>query len=156
MLRLAFYTVLALAVTCCIPQAATATADLEYGPYHADHIRTLDGDTIELSLHIFPGLYYVTKIRERTIDTPEKGHRAESDCERKLAQAATEYTEQLMTSGLPITVDDIGFGTYTGRMVGKVFIDGVGLGEVLKERGLAVPYLSNKADRGAIVWCHES
>lgn len=156
MLRLAFYVAVVLIATLYCSAVTWAAPNLSYGPYHADHIRTLDGDTVELSLHIFPGMYYVTKIRERTIDTPETGWRAISSCERKLGKAASEYTDALVTNAEVITVDEVGFGSFVGRMVGKIYIDGVPLGTLLQERGFAVPYLSTKSQRAAVTWCHES
>jgi len=42
----------------------------EYGPYRADVVRVIDGDTVVLDAHIWPGMTQRTHLRLSGIDTP--------------------------------------------------------------------------------------
>ena len=46
--------------------------NLLFGPYNTDVIRVVVGDTLELNVHIWPGLIQNIKLRLDGIDTPEK------------------------------------------------------------------------------------
>lgn len=43
-----------------------------YGPYSADVIRVIDGDTINIRVAIWPGLEQIINLRLIGVNTPEK------------------------------------------------------------------------------------
>lgn len=131
--------------------AAQVTAGSNfYGPYVANYIRTVDGDTVEVVLHTYPGMTIRTKIRERTIDTPEL--RSPHKCERILAAEARTVTQQLLEQANSILVTDVSTGSFGGRMVGTIIVDGQRIGEILLNNRMAVRY----EDRGVLPWCTDA
>lgn len=139
------YVILALALL-----AHTALADQHfYGPYLAQYVRTIDGDTVEMLLHIYPGQTVSTRIRERTVDTPEL--RSRSKCEKLLAKEAKQFTQNVLESAEFVMVTEVTQGSFAGRMVGKIMVDTSELGVLLKSAHLAVPY----SERGK-AWCRDA
>jgi len=124
-----------------------SNSDEQYGPYRADIIRVIDGDTVDVELHVYPGQKNSTRLRLAIIDTPEL--KAKSTCERKLAKEAKEFTTKFLTLG-SAKVTIFGRGRY-GRPLAKISINGTDLGEELLKEGLARKYISNKVDRKK--WC---
>ena len=59
-----------------------------YGPYRAEIVRVVDGDTPDL----WPSLRARSMVRIKGLDTPELRGRA---CERRLAQRARDYLATL-------------------------------------------------------------
>lgn len=118
-----------------------------YGPYAAEYVATIDGDTVDLILHIYPGQTVAVRVRERSVDTPEL--RKSPDCEKVVARRATEFTRSLMEAAKEITVDAVGYGTFQPRMVGIMYVDDKPLGSLLKQAGYAVDY--DKRDNKN--WC---
>lgn len=53
-------------------KAFVLALSLLYGPYQADLVRVIDGDTIEVDLHVYPGEVVRVSVRENGINTPEK------------------------------------------------------------------------------------
>jgi endonuclease YncB( thermonuclease family) len=74
------------------------------------------------------------------IDTPEKGWRAKTDRERKLAIEAKNFLKGLIDNANDVMVySEDGRGKY-GRWLVNVVCDGVDAGSALIEAGLARPY----------------
>ena len=121
--------------------------EVYFGPYTAQYLGTVDGDTIDVLLHVYPGIDITTRIRERSIDAPEV--RGGTPCEKLLAHKATAYMQQLMEGAHRVTVEELGFGTFQPRMVGRLYVDARPVGSLIKEKGLAVDY----KDRETNVWC---
>lgn len=118
-----------------------------YGPYAAEVLRVIDGDTIEARVSIWPGQQVVTKVRLRGIDTPER--RARCNPERALAERATKAFSGLVHTG-PVVLSAIGPDKYFGRVVADLTLaDGSDAGAALRERGLARTY----AGRTRQDWC---
>ena len=79
-----------------------------------DVIRTIDGDTFEARVHLWPGLDLTTRVRLRGIDAPEL--RASCPQELQMAEAATEALRGLLGEG-EVTIYNIGPDKYNGRVV---------------------------------------
>ena len=84
------------------------------GRHAVDVLRTIDGDTFEARVHLWPGLDMVTRVRLRGIDAPElKAACAE---EWRKAQAASVELRKLLAEG-EVTIFNIGPDKYNGRVV---------------------------------------
>ncbi|MGJ3233007.1 MAG: thermonuclease family protein [Oceanicaulis sp.] len=116
------------------------------GPVPADLVRVIDGDTIEVRAHIWPGQYVETRVRVSGIDTPER-RGAECEAERALAEEATRFTQAWLEDAA-IGLEAVDLGSFAGRVIARVRrADGAELGEALLAAGLAAPY------GAAAPWC---
>jgi len=79
-----------------------------------DAIRTIDGDTFEARVHLWPGLDLNTRVRLRGIDAPEL--KAACPQELQMAEAATDALRGLLGEG-EVTIFNIGLDKYSGRVV---------------------------------------
>jgi endonuclease YncB( thermonuclease family) len=79
-----------------------------------DVIRTIDGDTFEALVHLWPGLDMTTRVRMRGIDAAEM--KAACPEELRLAQAASARLHDLLGEG-GVTIYNIGPDKYHGRIV---------------------------------------
>lgn len=79
-----------------------------------DVIRTIDGDTFEARVSLWPGLEMTTRVRLRGIDAPEL--KANCDSEFARAQAATSALRVLLAEG-GVSIFNIGPDKYAGRVV---------------------------------------
>ena len=138
----------AMLILCLMLASLQAQAKDLYGPYKADLVRVLDGDTVEVSVHVWPGLKQSIKLRIAGINTPEKRGRV-SDCEKAAGKAATAFTENWLKDADTITVYDIHLGKWAGRVVGKLKKGGADLSQALINAGHAKPYDGGKREP----WC---
>ncbi len=84
------------------------------GRHAVDVLRTIDGDTFEARVHLWPGLDMVTRVRLRGIDAPElKAACAE---EWRMAQAASVALRKLLAEG-EVAIFNVGPDKYNGRVV---------------------------------------
>mgnify|MGYP006416111841 CR=1 FL=1 len=120
-----------------------------YGSYKAEVIRVIDGDSIEVRAHIWPGLTQTVKLRLAGVNTPEKRGKGISTCEKKAGQDATTFTQRWLKGAGMVTISEIRLGKYAGRVLGRVSKDGEYLGEALIKAGLAKPYSGGKR----LPWC---
>src|SRR6185312_2474527 len=79
-----------------------------------DVIRTIDGDTFEARVHLWPGLDMTTRVRLRGIDAAEL--KASCPDELRLAEAASSALRDLLGAG-GVTIYNIGPDKYNGRVV---------------------------------------
>src|SRR5205807_6175007 len=79
-----------------------------------DVIRTIDGDTFEARVHLWPGLDLNTRVRLRGIDAPEL--KAACPQELQMAEAATDPLRGLLGEG-EVTIFNIGPSQYSGWVV---------------------------------------
>jgi endonuclease YncB( thermonuclease family) len=77
-------------------------------------IRTIDGDTFEARVHLWPGLEMTTRVRLRGIDAPEL--KASCAQELQMAEAAGDALRGLLDQG-DVTIYNIGPDKYNGRVV---------------------------------------
>jgi endonuclease YncB( thermonuclease family) len=82
-----------------------------------DVIRTIDGDTFEARVHLWPGLDIMTRVRLRGIDAPEL--KAQCEKEFRMAQAASDALQNLLAEG-EVTIYNIGPDKYQGRVDANV------------------------------------
>lgn len=88
-----------------------------YGPYRAEIVRIIDGDTVIADVHTWPATTVTIGVRINGIDTPE--HRGKP-CEREAAQRATEYISTLIPPGTEVQLHNVTPGKYAGRIVADV------------------------------------
>jgi micrococcal nuclease len=117
------------------------------GPFTAEVLRAVDGDTLEVKVSVWLGLQVNTLVRIRGIDTPEKRGRCPREIE--LAQKATELLRIETTPR--VVLRNVEGDKYFGRVDADVTTspDGLDLGEAMLRSGLARPYAGEK--RGD--WC---
>lgn len=119
------------------------------GPFSAEVIEVVDGDTMDVRVHIWLGQDVVTRVRLTGIDTPEL--RGQCPAEKILAEKARDMLKNLVAAG-EVTLRDVAFDKYGGRVLARV-MDGEGraLADRLIAAGLARPY-DGKARAG---WCDQ-
>jgi endonuclease YncB( thermonuclease family) len=78
-----------------------------------DVIRTIDGDTFEARVHLWPGLDIMTRVRLRGIDAPEL--KAQCEKELRMAEAASDALQNLLAEG-EVTISNVGPDKYQGRV----------------------------------------
>jgi endonuclease YncB( thermonuclease family) len=77
-------------------------------------VRTIDGDTFEARVQLWPGLEMTTRVRLRGIDAPEL--KASCAQELQMAEAASGALRGLLDEG-EVTISNIGPDKYNGRVV---------------------------------------
>lgn len=117
------------------------------GPYSAEIIDVVDGDTVRARIHVWLGQDLETLVRIKGIDTPElKGQCAQ---ERELAQKARITVESLV-NGKTVILKDIENGKYGGRVLAHMATEnGDDVGFFLITRKLAHIYDGKKRPG----WC---
>ena len=105
-----------------------------------------DGDTIKIKDRYLN--YLPLSVRINGIDTPEKGHRAKCDKERKLAIEAKTYLEYLINEYDYYFVI-LGWDKYGGRILADLYIDNINVKHALIKAGLAKNYNGGKKEN----WC---
>lgn len=119
-----------------------------YGPYTADVVRIIDGDTVALNVHAWPGLTQKISLRLDGVNTPEK--RRAPECEKALGRKATEFTASFIGSAQTVRISGVHLGKFAGRALGKLEVPGKGdLGSALLQAGLAREYHGGHRDP----WC---
>ncbi len=141
----------ALVVGAAVPGALGA-ADRLAGPLPAQVVSVLDGDTLEVRVHIWLGQDLSTRVRLAGIDAPEL--KGKCDRERDLARRARAYLLARLdpaTAGAgAVRLRDVRYGKYAGRVLARVeTLDGTDLGQGLLAAGLARPY----DGRRRASWC---
>lgn len=121
-------------------------AEALYGPYSAEVVRVIDGDSIVLNVAIWPGLTKQISLRLDKVNTPEK--RGAPECEKIAAAKATEFTKAWLGNG-NVTVSGVHLGKFAGRALGRISRGGEDLGEALVAAGLARPYDGGRRE----TWC---
>ncbi|PZO54899.1 MAG: hypothetical protein DCF16_04150 [Alphaproteobacteria bacterium] len=106
--------------------------------------QAIDGDTLRDA----EGERY----RVENIDAPETGPRSECPEERVLGAAATAYVAAWLQQARSVEAHPVGRRDRYGRVVARIEIDGVDLGERLITRGLAQPWRGRKATFCAGAW----
>jgi micrococcal nuclease len=128
----------------CLLLAAPSGAAQLYGPYRAEILRVVDGDTLEMDIDLWPSLRARSLVRLKGLDTPELRGPA---CERSLAQRARDYLATLAIGAAQ--VDLVEPDKFGGRIDARVTARGVDLVSAMIEGGHGRPYDGGK--RGP--WC---
>ncbi|NKB37889.1 MAG: hypothetical protein GKR93_12105 [Gammaproteobacteria bacterium] len=124
-----------------------------YGPYDANVVSVIDGDTVIIDVMVWPQQLVRTALRIKGVDTPEK--RTKSACEKELGLAAMQFTKEFLAVAYQnvesVMVYDIEIGSFAGRVVGGLMANGVDLGTLLLSNGHAREYRRNNHD----LWCED-
>jgi len=114
-------------------------------------IRVIDGDTIDIEASFLPPeLGKHLKLRIYGIDTPEKGHQAKCNAERKKSEIATKFVEDKIANAKVIKVELRKWDKFGGRVLGDLIIDGYRLSDLLISEDLAVSYDGGRKTKN---WC---
>ena len=116
------------------------------GPVPADLVSVIDGDTIAVRAHIWPGHVVETRVRLDGVDTPEI-RRPACEAEREAGREAAAFTQAFVDGAGALELRDVRLGSFAGRVVAKVSDGDADLSDALMGAGLAVPY----GEDGA--WC---
>ncbi len=115
--------------------------------YPVDVLRTIDGDTFEARVRVWPGTEVSTKVRLRNIDAPELHARCAGELAK--AQAARAALETMLAAG-GVTVSQVGIDKYGGRIDARVAThDTADVSAALLNGGFARSYDGGR--RGS--WC---
>lgn len=116
------------------------------GPIPAEIVRVIDGDTIAVRAHIWPGHSVETRVRLAGIDTPEI-RRPDCADERTLGELAARTVQGWLPEGATVFLTEVSLGSFAGRVVARLqTADGRDLSAQLTALGLAQPY-------GQSSWC---
>lgn len=117
--------------------AAAPAAEVLPGPYGAEILRVIDGDTVEARVRVWLGLDQTVRIRLRDVDAPEMHGRCPG--EPRAAQAARDHLIGLLATG-PVTVTDVGLDKYGGRVDARLRLaDGSDISQAMVAAGHAQP-----------------
>lgn len=117
------------------------------GPVFAEVVKVRDGDTVLVRAAVWPGQTIEVAVRIRGIDAPER--RARCGREKHMAERARRRVRDLLGSS-DVTLHQISGGKYFGRVLARLESgEGVDIGGVLVDEGLAVPYARRKSAN----WC---
>lgn len=111
-------------------------ADVIPGPVPAVVERVVDGDTLAVRALIWPGHEVRVLVRLDAIDAPEMRG---PDCAAEFDQAVAARDALSAAAGETVTLHDVHFGKYAGRVVARVEnAAGQDLGATLQAEGLAI------------------
>jgi endonuclease YncB( thermonuclease family) len=134
------------------PAAPVAAGDSLAGPIPAQVVAILDGDTLEVRVHIWLDQDLGTRVRLAGIDAPEL--KGKCDHERDLARRARAHLlarlDPAAAGAGTVRLWDVRYGKFAGRVLARVETqDGADLGQDLIAAGLARPY----DGRRRASWC---
>ncbi len=130
-----------------LPGHAGTRNEVFAGPVDATVVRVVDGDTVNVEAHIWPGQSLRVAVRIRGVDAPEL--RGKCEQEKAAARNARTVLAGLVAEGGARLVDISG-DKYFGRVVADlVMADGRRASTVLIASGLVRPYRGQR--RGS--WC---
>lgn len=123
----------------CVLYALLASVDPLPGPIPAEVVEVIDGDTIAVRAHIWPGHSVETRVRLSGVDAPET-RRPDCEAERALGHRATEAVRDLLPAGSAVSLYQVELGSFAGRVVARLETVSGDLGDWLSAQGLAQPY----------------
>lgn len=119
------------------------------GPISATVTRVIDGDTVEVDAHIWPGQTVRVAVRLKGIDAPEI-RRSSCAQEKALGADARDYLVKLFHRNKDVALFDVREGKYAGRVVAKIKTPtGNEPAQALLSNGLAVSW----SKRASADWC---
>ena len=112
------------------------------GPIAAEVVKVRDGDTVEVSAHIWPQQTVAVAVRLRGIDAPEISGKCAA--EKQAAQAAKVRLSELLAGG-GVTLANVSGDKYFGRVLAEMSAQGTAdVGAILLQEGLVAPYGGSK------------
>lgn len=140
---------LSLIFTCGPAQTGNA-ADTQWrsisGPVTAQIVRIIDGDTLEVEAHPWPGHAVRVSVRLRGIDTPER--RSQCADQRAAAQLARNELERLVSGFTTVELINVAGGKYYGRVLADIKAGTRDIASAMLASGLARPYQGGKRHKG--------
>jgi len=112
------------------------------GPVSAQVVRIIDGDTLEVNAHPWPGHAVRVSVRLRGIDTPER--RSQCPDQRAAAQLARIELERLVSGFSTVELINVAGGKYYGRVLADLKAGTRDIASAMLESGLARPYQGGK------------
>lgn len=137
--------ILSLGLACCLVGTAGAAENKWRsipGPVSAQIVRIIDGDTIEVDAHPWPGHAVRVSVRLRGIDTPERRSRCAD--QRAAARLARNELERLVTGSPTIELINVAGGKYYGRVLADIRAGSRDIASAMLASGLARPYRGGK------------
>jgi endonuclease YncB( thermonuclease family) len=129
------------------PALASPRQEVIRGPITGRILQVLDGDTVNVSLHVWIGQEIETSIRVDGIDAPEIHGKCNQ--EREMAAAARDEMSRLLHDR-EIRIYNIRLEKYAGRVLATAeTTDGIDIAKHMIEKGLARPYHGKKRSP----WC---
>jgi len=146
------FSALIICVTLFYSIPASSESRHHYGEYEADVIGIIDGDTLKVYVYLWPGLRKLINLRLAGVNTPESRSYSYKvgECEKQLAKKATEFT-RLFVNNKSVIVSDIRIGKFAGRVLGRLNVNNLDLGDALIKAGYAKPYFGGKRTP----WCND-
>lgn len=130
-----------------MPKTVLPTGKSLPGPFSAEVLDIIDGDTLEARVTVWIGQTIETRVRLRGIDAAEMS----SDCaeERDLAAISRAALHRFTMSGR-IFLADVSRDKYGGRVVATVLSDkGESIGAMMLREGFAIAYDGGRRQS----WC---
>ncbi|MCY0149040.1 thermonuclease family protein [Hoeflea sp. G2-23] len=115
------------------------------GPVPARIVRIIDGDTLVVDAHPWPGQAVRVSVRLRGIDTPERRSRCKS--ERLAADRARVELERLVEGIETLELINVSGGKYYGRVLADIRAGARDIASAMLDSGLARPYQGGKRQR---------
>jgi len=112
------------------------------GPVTAQVVRVIDGDTLEVDAHPWPGHAVRVSVRLRGIDTPERRSRCAD--QRAAAQLARNELERLLAGFSTVELINVSGGKYYGRVLADLKAGTRDVASAMLASGLARPYQGGK------------
>lgn len=126
--------------------ATTVAADNQWrsiaGPVAARVVRIIDGDTLEVEAHPWPGHAVRVSVRLRGIDTPERRSRCPD--QREAARLARNELERLVSGVATVELINVSGGKYYGRVLADLKAGPRDIATAMLASGLARPYQGGK------------
>ena len=108
------------------------------GPVSAQIVRIIDGDTLLVDAHPWPGHAVRVSVRLRGIDTPERRSRCLQ--ERHAANRARSELERLVSGFRTVELRNVSGGKYYGRVLADLKAGSTDIASAMLEGGFASPY----------------
>jgi endonuclease YncB( thermonuclease family) len=138
---------LSLALLAALAAGTAGAREVIPGPLAAEVIAVVDGDTLDVRVHVWLGQQVETRVRILGIDAPEL--RARCPEERQRAGAARDWLLREVAKR-DVVLRDVRYDKYGGRVLAHVETEGgADLGRELLARHLARPYQGGRRDG----WC---
>ena len=113
-------------------------------------VRIIDGDTFQ-TIFTLPSPLNNIKIRIRDIDVPESNYLAKCEEEKEKGRKATEYLKYILIDSQFVTLTQITWDKYGGRVTATVHYNGINIGQEMINSGHAVFYDGGKKPK----WCEK-
>ena len=113
--------------------------------------KVIDGDTFQIIIKEHPPELQKLSIRILHLDTPEiHGH---CDLEKERAQKAKQFLDKLLPVNSLVTLKNIKYDKYGGRILADVFYNNTNIADLMKSNKLGADY---EGEGPKPSWCDEN